>query len=160
MRKRVCTIIGTADPGSAREENTMFFTQRQLEAVVQQGLMNQLPVWLEHGDATKEQVGAVEYAWVDSAGMHVLITLDLRLVRSRVVMEWIRSGIFSGLSLGYTAQIDKTFNVTHKSIHELSIVRKPYHDTCKIHYRGLLPADMQARVARTRVGRAARVKAS
>ena len=146
MRKRVCTLIGTADPGSAHEENTMFFTRRQLEEVVRQGHMNKLPVWLEHGDATKEQVGMVEYAWVDSAGMHVLITLDLRLIRSRVVMEWIRSGVFSGLSLGYTAQIDKKFNVTTKKIHELSIVRVPYHSTCIIHYKGLLPPNIPAKV--------------
>lgn len=147
MSRQVCTIMGTADPGTATEDNTMFFNTAQLEAVVAEGQMKRLPVWLEHGDATKEQIGEVVYAWVDESGMHVLIALDLQLVRSRVVMQWISSGIFQGLSLGYTATLDKAFNVTHKRIHELSIVRRPYHKSCKIFYTGLLPSDLLKRVA-------------
>lgn len=125
----------------------MFFNMAQLHKVVQEGQMKQLPVWLEHGDATKEQIGEVVYAWVDESGMHVLIALDLSLMRSRVVMQWISTGIFQGLSLGYTAVLDKAFNVTAKRIHELSIVRRPYHATCKIFYTGLLPSDLLERVA-------------
>jgi hypothetical protein len=147
MSRQVCTVMGTADPGTATEDNTMFFNTAQLEAVVAEGQMKRLPVWLEHGDATKEQIGEVVYAWVDESGMHVLIALDLQLVRSRVVMQWISSGIFQGLSLGYTATLDKAFNVTHKRIHELSIVRRPYHKSCKIFYTGLLPSDLLKRVA-------------
>jgi hypothetical protein len=147
MSRQVCTVMGTADPGTATEDNTMFFNTAQLEAVVAEGQMKRLPVWLEHGDATKEQIGEVVYAWVDESGRHVLIALDLLLVRSRVVMQWVSSGIFQGLSLGYTATLDKAFNVTHKRIHELSIVRRPYHKSCKIFYTGLLPSDLLQRVA-------------
>ena len=105
MSRQVCTVMGTADPGTATEDNTMFFNTAQLEAVVAEGQMKRLPVWLEHGDATKEQIGEVVYAWVDESGMHVLIALDLQLVRSRGDAD---PSHLSGLSLGYTATLDKT----------------------------------------------------
>ena len=132
-------LVGTADPGTG-DPHSMFFTNDELRALVARGEMRALPVWLEHGDASKEQVGQVEYAWVASDGMHVLISLDVSLIRSRAIVQWISSGIFCGLSLGYRAQIDKAFNVCAKTIHEISIVKDPYHKSCVIDFVGELPA--------------------
>jgi len=132
-------VVGTADPGTG-DPHSMFFTNDELRALVARGEMRALPVWLEHGDASKEQVGQVEYAWVAADGMHVLISLDVSLIRSRAIVQWISSGIFCGLSLGYRAQIDKAFNVCAKTIHEISIVKDPYHKCCVIDYVGELPA--------------------
>ena len=64
-------LVGTADPGTG-EPRSMFFTNDELRALVARGEMRALPVWLEHGDASKEQVGQVEYAWVAPDGMHVM----------------------------------------------------------------------------------------
>ena len=132
-------LVGTADPGTG-EPRSMFFTNKELRALVARGEMRALPVWLEHGGASKEQVGQVEYAWVAPDGMHVLISLDVSLIRSRAIVQWISSGIFCGLSLGYRAQIDKAFSVCAKTIHEISIVRDPYHKSCVIDFVGELPA--------------------
>lgn len=131
-------LLGTADPGTG-EPLSMFFSNDELRALVARGAMRALPVWLEHGDASKEQVGQVEYAWVAPDGMHVLISLDVALIRSRAIVRWIASGIFRGLSLGYCAKIDKAFNVFEKTIHEISIVKDPYHKCCVIDFVGELP---------------------
>jgi hypothetical protein len=131
-------LVGTADPGTG-DPRSMFFSNDELRALVARGEMRALPVWLEHGDASKEQVGQVEYAWVAPDGMHVLISLDVSLIRSRAIVQWISGGIFCGLSLGYRAQIDKAFNVCAKTIHEISIVRDPYHKSCVIDFVGELP---------------------
>lgn len=132
-------MIGIADPGTG-DHNSMFWTREELERVVRSKSLINTPVWIEHGDATKEDVGKVAYAWVDaSSGLHVIMEFDKTLIRTRALFEWVKSGIFTGLSLGYAAYMNKSFDVESKKIHEISIVRTPYHPTCLIYHSGCIP---------------------
>ena len=46
---------------------------------------------------------AVAYAWVDEVhGLKLVIAFDERDLCSGAIFEWIKSGVFRGLSLGYT----------------------------------------------------------
>lgn len=133
MPRATCYIIGTADPGTA-EPNTMFFTREELHALVESGVLKNILVWFEHGDQWQDCVGRVVYAWVDEVhGLKLVIAFDERDLCSGAIFEWIKSGVFRGLSLGYTASVDPTtFAVTRKSVQEVSIVQTPFHPTCRI----------------------------
>lgn len=137
--KDIIVMIGIADPGTG-DDNSMFWTRRELERVVGTRSLIHTPVWIEHGDATKEQVGHIAYAWVDeTSGLHVIMEFDKNLIRTRALFEWVKSGIFNGLSLGYAAYMNKSFDVESKKIHEVSIVRTPYHPSCLIYHLGVIP---------------------
>lgn len=132
-------MIGIADPGTG-DKNSMFWTSDELQRVVTSKSLINTPVWLEHGDASTEVVGRVAYAWVDKpTGLNVIMEFDKSLIRTRALFEWVKSGIFTGLSLGYAAYMNKSFDVEKKKIHEVSIVRTPYHPTCLIYHVGSIP---------------------
>ena len=132
-------MMGIADPGTG-DRNSMFWTCDELQRLVKSKSLINTPVLLEHGDATAEVVGRVAYAWVDMpTGLHVIMEFDKSLIRTRALIEWVKSGIFTGLSLGYAAYMNKSFDVEQKKIHEVSIVRTPYHPTCLIYHVGSIP---------------------
>jgi hypothetical protein len=135
-------MMGIADPGTG-DRNSMFWTCDELQRLVKSKSLINTPVLLEHGDATAEVVGRVAYAWVDMpTGLHVIMEFDKSLIRTRALIEWVKSGIFTGLSLGYAAYMNKSFDVEQKKIHEVSIVRTPYHPTCLIYHVGSIPASI------------------
>lgn len=126
-------VYGLADPGKGTG-GTFFFSPHELADVIDQGAINGVRVWLEHGDATKEVLGQVVYSWLDTeSGMHVVMAFQKKSMRSRVLYEWIKNGMYSGISLGYNAHLDRQMNVSSKIVSEVSIVNKPYHDTCWIY---------------------------
>ena len=131
--------IGTADPGTGSKDG-YFFTMPELADVVKSGYMLGTQVWLEHGDASREIIGDVVYTWLDKkSGLMVVLRFDFQTLRSKVLLEWIKSGLFSGISLGYNADvkyIEGLIIVHKKTIVELSIVRDPYHKSCKIGFIG------------------------
>jgi len=131
--------IGTADPGTGSQDG-YFFTMPELADVVKSGYMLGTQVWLEHGDASREIIGDVVYTWLDNKnGLMVVLRFDFRTLRSKVLLEWIKSGLFSGISLGYNADVkymEGLIIVHKKTIVELSIVRDPYHKSCKIGFIG------------------------
>ena len=66
----------------------------------------------------------------------VVIKLFNNILMSKVVVEWIKSGICSGISLGYDAtvtEIEGSMHVTSKKINEISIVSTPFHKSCHIY---------------------------
>jgi len=68
-----------------------------------------------------------------------VLRFDSSTLRSKVILEWIKNGLFSGISLGYNADvkyIDGLIIVHKKTIVELSIVRDPFHKSCKIGFIG------------------------
>ena len=139
--------IGTADPGTGSKDG-YFFTAPELAEVVRTKCMYGIQVWLEHGDASREVIADVVYSWVDKqAGLMTVLRFDSSTLRSKVILEWIKNGLFSGISLGYNADvkyIDGLIVVHKKTIVELSIVRDPFHKSCKIGFIGNslpLPAD-------------------
>lgn len=112
----------------------MFFSMAELQCVVDSKCVHGVRVWLEHGDATKEDIGTVVHTSLDAeTGMHVVMAFDRSNLRSRVVCEWIRNGLFSGISLGYNAELDVRMDVRYKRITEVSIVHKPHHPTCWVY---------------------------
>ena len=131
--------IGTADPGTGCKDG-YFFSMPELGDVVNSGYMIGTQVWLEHGDASREIIGDVVYTWLDKhSGLMVVLRFDDSTLRSKVILEWIKNGLFSGISLGYNADvkyIDGLIIVHKKTIVELSIVRDPYHKSCKIGFIG------------------------
>ena len=131
--------IGTADPGTGCKDG-YFFSMPELGNVVSGGCMIGTQVWLEHGDASREIIGDVVYTWLDKhSGLMVVLRFDYSTLRSKVILEWIKNGLFSGISLGYNADvkyIDGLIIVHKKTIVELSIVRDPYHKSCKIGFIG------------------------
>jgi phage head maturation protease len=133
---RAFYCIGIADPGTGTPGG-FFFTKEQLHDIIQQKSLIKTKVWLEHGDKTTKTIGEVVYAWVDDeAGLMVVIKLFNNILMSKVVVEWIKSGICSGISLGYDAtvmEIEGNMHVTSKKINEISIVSTPFHKTCKIY---------------------------
>jgi len=131
--------IGTADPGTGSKDG-YFFTMPELQEVVLSACMQGIQVWLEHGDASREIIGDVVYTWLDKKkGLMVILRFDSTTLRSKVILEWIKNGLFSGISLGYNADVkyvDGLIVVHKKTIVELSIVRDPFHKSCKIGFIG------------------------
>lgn len=117
-----------------------YFTMDALRNVYRSSCMIGIQVWLEHGDASREVIGHVVYTWVDGKnGLMVVLRFDASSLRSNVILEWIKSGLFSGISLGYISDVvyeNGIIEVVKKTIFELSIVRTPHHKTCKIQFVG------------------------
>ena len=113
----------------------MFFSKDELKAKVDAECgIEGMQVWLEHGDATREVVGVVRYAWVDTvSGMHVVMMFDKRNIVCVALKEWIQSGVFRGLSMGYDASINSKFEVVSKKIKEISLVGNPFWAECCVY---------------------------
>lgn len=127
-------FIGRADPGNAAGasgSSSFFFSQSDLHHAVSADRLRNIAVWLEHGDATKEVMGEVVYSWVDDDGLFVVVQFD-DSTRSRALKTWIKNGLYTGLSLGYTSSYDQNYNVLAKDIFEVSIVHDPFHKTCRV----------------------------
>jgi len=131
--------VGIADPGTG-SSGGFFFTLKELQEVVDKSLIIKVPVWLEHGSGSPEIIGQVRYAWVDNKkGLMVMMEFDYTTLMSNVVLEWIRIGLFAGISLGYKSDVEYTggvMNVVQKTINEISIVRDPFHKSCRIQFVG------------------------
>jgi hypothetical protein len=138
-RKTNFWAIGVADPGTG-QAGGFFFTKDELIEIVQKSLILKTKVWLEHGDGSPEVIGMVRYAWVDKRkGLMVMMEFDYSTLMSNVVLEWMRSGLFAGISLGYKSDVeyvDGNMNVVRKTINEVSVVRDPYHKSCRITFVG------------------------
>jgi len=139
QRDKKFYAIGIADPGTG-EPHGFFFTHKELVDIVDKSLILKKQVWLEHGDGSPEVIGRVRYAWVDKRkGLMVMMEFDYTTLMSNVVLEWMRSGLFAGISLGYKSDVQKVdgmVHVTKKTINEVSIVRDPYHKSCHIFFVG------------------------
>lgn len=128
-----CYIVGKADPGHQHTVNSSFYFSRGelTDAINKEDILN-IQVWLEHGDQTRENIGRVVYSWLARDGLYVIIRLDLDNIRSRAILTWIKNGLLSGLSLGYSARYDKNYTVQSKKIYEISVVKTPFHPECRI----------------------------
>lgn len=124
-------MIGLADEGKAGP-GSFFFSRDDLRSALDRDRLQNILVWLEHGDATKENMGEVVYSWLDEDdGLYVMIRFD-ESPRSQALREWVQNGVYTGLSLGYQSKYDRNYNVLDKDILEVSIVNKPFHNNCRI----------------------------
>ena len=124
-------FIGRADPGSAGASDSSSFSSARRPTALSARTACAIAVWLEHGDATKEVMGEVVYSWVDDDGLFVVVQFD-DSSRSRALKTWIKNGLYTGLSLGYTSSYDQNYNVLAKDIFEVSIVHDPFHKNCRV----------------------------
>jgi len=126
-------VSGIADPATGTG-GTFFFSALELADIVQTRALHGVGVWLEHGGVTKEVLGQVVHAHMHATtGLHVVMAFAKNSARSRLVYELIRNGVYRGISLGYNAHLDHNMSVDRKIISEISIVNKPYHDTCWVY---------------------------
>ena len=126
-------ITGVADPGNG-DPHSLFFTENELKDLVRTDKLKNAKVWFEHGDQWKKNIGSITYAWVQPGeGLKVVISFNPKELCSSTVFEWVKSGVFRGLSLGYTATVDPiSFRAGEKRVHEISVVHVPYHNSCLI----------------------------
>jgi len=139
LDKKKFYAMGIADPGTGSSEG-FFFTKDELREIVRNCLIINIPVWLEHGSGGPEIIGSVRYSWVDhEQGLMVIMEFDYTTLVSNCVLEWIRIGLFAGISLGYKSDVEYNcgvMKVVKKTINEVSIVRDPFHKTCRINFVG------------------------
>jgi len=139
LDKKKFYAMGIADPGTG-STGGFFFTKSELREIVENCLIINIPVWLEHGNGSPEIIGKVRYSWVDhEQGLMVIMEFDYTTLVSNVVLEWIRIGLFVGISLGYKSDVEYNcgiVKVVKKTINEVSIVRNPFHKTCRINFVG------------------------
>ena len=139
LDKKKFYAMGIADPGTG-STGGFFFTKSELREIVENCLIINIPVWLEHGNGSPEIIGKVRYSWVDhEQGLMVIMKFDYTTLVSNVVLEWIRIGLFVGISLGYKSDVEYNcgiVKVVKKTINEVSIVRNPFHKTCRINFVG------------------------
>ena len=138
-------MIGLADEGKAAP-GSFFFSRDDLRSALDRDRLANILVWLEHGDATKENMGEVVYSWLDEDdGLYVMIRFD-ESPRSEALRQWVQNGVYTGLSLGYQSSYDRNYNVLDKDILEVSIVNKPFHNNCRI--KQIITGDSVERIER------------
>ena len=127
-------VVGICNPaGEADGYNGLYLTQNELEQVVRDGLMRDLPVMAEHSGSA---VGSVISSFIDERGqLHCVMHLEKDSLPADLTREFIRKGIAADLSLGYTVDIqnrDDRLHAAAKKIVEVSIVRKGAREGCHI----------------------------
>lgn len=129
--KRYWYMIALADEGKG-VPMSFFFTKDDLRKAVSETNVSDVSIWIEHGTATKENMGELVYWWVDDTdGLYIIARFEAGL-RSSALQSWIRDGLYTGISLGYKSEYDYRLSVTGKKIYEISIVHKPFHAACRI----------------------------
>lgn len=129
--KKYWFLIGLADEGKG-QPGSFFFTKDDLKHAVSNTSVSDVSIWIEHGTATKENIGELVYWWVDeNDGLYIVARFEVSL-RSSALQNWIRDGLYTGISMGYTTQYDDLFFVKRKNIFEISIVHEPFHPACRI----------------------------
>ena len=119
-------VVGVCNPaGEADGYNGLYLTQVEMERVVRDGAMRDLPVMAEHSGSA---IGSVISTFLDDRGqLNCVMQLETDSLPADLTREFIRKGIAADLSLGYTVDIqnrDDKLHAEDKKIVEVSIVRK------------------------------------
>jgi len=127
-------VVGICNPaGEADGYNGLYLTKNELQHVVRDGLMRNLPVMAEHSGSA---VGSVVSSFIDDRGqLNCVMHLETDSLPADLTREFIRKGIAADLSLGYTVDIknrDDKLHAAAKKIVEVSIVRKGAREGCHI----------------------------
>ena len=127
-------VVGVCNPAGERAGyNGLYLTEAELRRVVQQGLMQNLPVMTEHSGSA---VGSVVSSFIDAQGqLNCVMHIAKEGLPADLTRGFIRNGIAADLSLGYTVDIhnrDDKLHATEKKIVEVSIVRKGARQGCHI----------------------------
>jgi hypothetical protein len=127
-------VVGVCNPaGESDGYNGLYLTKDEMQRVVSEGLMHNLPVMAEHSGSA---VGSVISSFIDSSGqLQCVMQLEKDSLPAELTREFIRKGIAADLSLGYTVDIrnhDNKLRAAEKKIVEVSIVRKGARAGCHI----------------------------
>lgn len=127
-------VVGVCNPaGEADGYNGLYLTQVEMERVVRDGAMRDLPVMAEHSGSA---IGSVISTFLDDRGqLNCVMQLETDSLPADLTREFIRKGIAADLSLGYTVDIqnrDDKLHAAAKKIVEVSIVRKGAREGCHI----------------------------
>jgi hypothetical protein len=130
-------VTGCANPAgesAADGYNGLYFTDKELQAIVGERKMHGCPVKAEHGGA---ELGKVVSSYVDGAGrLQCVMHIDERSVEGAIAAGLVRDGIAKELSLGYSVDVahsagdEGCLQAQKKQILEVSLVRKGARDAC------------------------------
>ena len=124
-------LIGLADEGKG-DTGSFFFSKSDLRQAVATTDVSAVSIWIEHGTSTKEVMGTLAYWWVDDVdGLYIVVRFE-DSARSRALRNWVATGLFTGISMGYKSSYDFRMFVQSKTIYEISIVHDPFHKKCRI----------------------------
>jgi hypothetical protein len=138
-------LYGTCNPsGEADDYNGLYLKQDEIESLVKSGLGG-TPVLQEHRGSP---IGKVISTYVGKDGeMQCLIEVNDSSFEGMIATGFVRDGIASELSLGYTVAINQTksnsFRTGAKQIKEISLVRKGARNGCYIHAHNAAPIPLE-----------------
>lgn len=131
--------MGVANPpGENCNYNGLYFKQSELEDIVQQRSLNNVPVKAEHSGA---DVGTVRSAFLDADGaLRCVIEVPETSFQGTLVANLVRDGVAMDLSMGYSVDVQHSQDANRprkltagaKKTLEVSLVRKGARNGCHI----------------------------
>lgn len=129
-------LWGTANPDGQCETqyDGLFLTKQDIDRIVEERLMDNLPVKVEHAGI---DVGKCVCAWNNNGKLDLLLDINEGCFEGALVSKFVDKGICSDLSLGYTVQMQfseatKSYSMS-KKYREISLVKKGAREKCHIH---------------------------
>ena len=126
--------MGVCNPtGEADSYNGLYMTATELQAIVRENKMRNLPVKTEHSGS---EVGHVVTSFLDASGnLNCVMQLSTSSIPASLAQGFVRDGLALDLSLGYTVDIQNTdskMQAKEKKLVEVSLVRKGARRGCHI----------------------------
>ena len=127
-------LIGTCNPrGENNDYNGLYFTDAELETVIKEKKMHNLPVKSEHCGSN---IGHVIGTFMnENRELRCIIEIDESSVEGSLAKGFVMDNIAKDLSLGYTVDIQQSgqkLKACEKQILEVSLVRKGAREGCHI----------------------------
>jgi hypothetical protein len=127
-------IMGVCNPtGEDDTYNGLYMTAAELQAIVRENKMRDLPVKTEHAGS---EVGRVVTSFLDARGnLNCVMQLGTSSIPASLAQGFVRDGLALDLSLGYTVDIQNTdskMQAKEKKLVEVSLVRKGARRGCHI----------------------------
>ena len=126
--------MGVCNPtGEVDSYNDLYMTATELQAIVRENKMRNLPVKTEHSGS---EVGHVVTSFLDASGnLNCVMQLSTSSIPASLAQGFVRDGLALDLSLGYTVDIQNTdskLQAKEKKLVEVSLVRKGARRGCHI----------------------------
>lgn len=127
-------LVGTCNPtGENSTYNGLYYKQEELQEMVKERLLHDIPVKTEH---TGSEIGRVVSSFIDDRGaLQCIMEVDDSTVEGAIAAGFVKAGIAADLSLGYTVDVQQTHNKLKagaKRILEISLVRRGARRGCHV----------------------------
>jgi len=131
-------LWGTANPEGMLNYEGVYLSASDITDMSDQvnaanGRGEPMPVHVEHKGVA---VGRVLTAWEHQGKLECVLQLDNRVLEGAIGSEFVRTGICSDLSMGYTLSLEQSdagIKVGRKFLREISVVKKGARPRCHIH---------------------------